>query len=81
MIKVILIFLAITRKFLYNSFYKEEVNISNSKIFYAMKQNLKLIEMYRKENKKYLNHKLDYDQKRNFNDSMKVLKQVAFKSY
>ena len=68
--------LAIARKYLYDTCYKRDTSISNSEIYYALKQNFKLIDLYRKENKIYLNHKYDYGQKKNLAYCLKILKQV-----
>ena len=73
---MILILLAIARKYIYNAYYKRDTNISNSEIFYALKQNFRLIDIYRKENKLYLNHKYDYDQKKDLDHCLKILKNV-----
>ena len=52
------------------------MSISNKEIFNVMEQNLKLINIYRKENKIYLNQKVNHKQMNILNYGMKIIKQV-----
>ena len=75
-IRLIIILLAIAKKYIYNAYYKREANVTNSEIYLALKQNLRLLKIYRKENKLYLDHKYDFDQEKDLDYCLKILEKV-----
>ena len=74
--RLIIILLAIAREYIYNAYYKRDANVLNSEIYFALKQNFRLLKIYRKENKLYLDHKYDYDQEKDLDYCLKILKNV-----
>ena len=72
-IRLIIILLAIAKKYIYNAYYKREANFSNSKIYFALKQNFRLLKIYRKEKKLYLDHKYDFDQEKDLEHCLEIL--------
>ena len=66
----------LSQKKIYNAYYKREANVSNSEIYFALKQNFRLLKIYRKENKLYLDHKYDFDQEKDLDYCLKILDKV-----
>ena len=64
--KVILLYLMVTRKVICNAFYKEEASISNKEVLRVCCDNVNLMHLFRKENKVFLN--------RPYNDELIVKK-------
>ena len=59
---IILIYIMIARKVIYNPFYKEKVSVSNEDVPRAFKDNIYLIHVYRNGNNIYLDHCYNYEQ-------------------